>query len=83
MQDFWTHFIIPRDVQTDKRIHFARRLYSVERRQCDILVIVARGNSVTDFFPPLVLGPWAPPISIYWCLLDPVGHWGCLVKTWL
>lgn len=64
-------------------MHFARRLYSVEMRQCDILVIVARGNSVTDFFPPLVLGPWAPSISIYWCLLVPVGHWGCLIKTWL
>lgn len=37
-------------------------------RQRDILVMVAIGDSLAGFIPPLMMGPWTPLISSYWCL---------------
>lgn len=47
----------------------AGRIYSVTMRQRDILVMmVAVGDSLAGFIPPLMVGPWTPSISSYWCL---------------
>lgn len=37
------------------------------RQRAILVVIVASGNSLANFIPPLMAGPWAPSISIYWC----------------
>lgn len=46
------------------------------RQRAVLVVIVASGNNLANFIPPLMVGPWAPSITF-----TGVRHWWALGMT--